>query len=254
MVRDGCVLQVTDAFKDTAPVPAQPSQIPAPALFPAALKGAEGPECCQDGGTDPCDYFPPSRSCNEASGDVGASATQRGSGDVFGGSPGSGRLRQTVLTLSSGPAAAAAEAEEEVTLYDSAMRWQGKCKCGVPAHFRNTKKPGANLGRDWDCNTGPDGLSGHRAEHLVWSTTTHRFALQPLHRSHQDILIPPAIYFITAHRFRPASLFTPLPPSCRQFYSCGRWSISDRSKQCNFFAWADQLQMASGVVGRGPVR
>ncbi|GIL50825.1 hypothetical protein Vafri_6953 [Volvox africanus] len=153
MVRDGCVLQVTDAFKDTAPVPAQPSQIPAPALFPAALKGAEGPECCQDGGTDPCDYFPPSRSCNEASGDVGASATQRGSGDVFGGSPGSGRLRQTVLTLSSGPAAAAAEAEEEVTLYDSAMRWQGKCKCGVPAHFRNTKKPGANLGR-WDARQG----------------------------------------------------------------------------------------------------
>ncbi|GLI60677.1 hypothetical protein VaNZ11_002879 [Volvox africanus] len=185
MVRDGCVLQVTDAFKDTAPVPGQaPSQIPAPALFPAAPPGAEGPERGHGGGTDPCDYFPISRSpCKEASGDADVSATQRGWADVVGSSPGSGTLRQTVLTLSSGPAAAAAA---EVTLYDSAMRWLGKCKCGVPAHFRTTKKPGANLGR--------------------------------------------------------------------QFYSCGRWSISDRSKQCNFFAWADQLQMASGVAGRGPVR
>ncbi|GFR39764.1 hypothetical protein Agub_g248 [Astrephomene gubernaculifera] len=80
-------------------------------------------------------------------------------------------------------AAVATAAAVELPLYDNSGRWLGRCRCGVAAHFRTTKKPGANLGR--------------------------------------------------------------------QFYSCGRWSISDRSKQCDFFVWADQLELAPGVGAAG---
>lgn len=35
----------------------------------------------------------------------------------------------------------------------------------------------------------------------------------------------------------------------RQFYSCGRWTITERGRQCDFFAWADAVRLAPGAAG-----
>ncbi len=47
------------------------------------------------------------------------------------------------------------------------------------------------------------------------------------------------------------SLFTSMPSQCvcRQFYSCGRWTITERGRQCDFFAWADAVRLAPGAAG-----
>ncbi|KAG2448643.1 hypothetical protein HYH02_006530 [Chlamydomonas schloesseri] len=43
----------------------------------------------------------------------------------------------------------------------------------------------------------------------------------------------------------------PGPNLGRHFYSCGRWTLTDRSRQCNFFAFADSLQLAPGAAPAG---
>lgn len=58
-------------------------------------------------------------------------------------------------------------------VFDSAGRWTGKCFCKLKAHFRTTKRPGPNHGR--------------------------------------------------------------------QFYACGRWTITQQSEQCEFFLWKEQV-------------
>ncbi|PNH10779.1 ERI1 exoribonuclease 2, partial [Tetrabaena socialis] len=178
MVRDGCVLRVTDSFRE--------------AQRGAAQQEPQERQEGQAGGSG----------AGAGSGGGGGGKGNGGGGNGKGRS-GSGGLRQSVLTLSPAPAApetaaaagpgspasatAGSGAAAGVTLratlappagdaasalYDGSGRWLGRCRCGVAAHFRTTKKPGANLGR--------------------------------------------------------------------QFYSCGRWAIADRSRHCDFFLWADQ--------------
>lgn len=76
---------------------------------------------------------------------------------------------------------ALAAAKGVVGLFDSAGRWTGRCFCKVKAHFRTTKRPGPNHGR--------------------------------------------------------------------QFYSCGRWRITQQSEQCAFFLWKEDVPNGSVAPG-----
>lgn len=62
-------------------------------------------------------------------------------------------------------------------IFDSAGKWSGNCFCMLKAHFRTTKRPGPNHGR--------------------------------------------------------------------QFYACGRWTITQQSKQCAFFLWKEDVPSGS---------
>ncbi len=151
MVKDGCVLRANGWFKtQLGPPGSQPGQ---PAAGKAAGMGGGG------------------------AGPEAADGARAGSAPA--------PLRQGVLTLTpakrpardaaaacsspgAGPAPSLGVSRAEApAVFDPAGRWLGLCRCGVAAHLRTTKKPGANHGRG--------------------------------------------------------------------FYSCGRWTISDRSKQCGFF-------------------
>eukprot|EP00878_Enallax_costatus_P031566 GHUV01034524.1.p1 GENE.GHUV01034524.1~~GHUV01034524.1.p1 ORF type:complete len:135 (+),score=22.72 GHUV01034524.1:718-1122(+) len=89
------------------------------------------------------------------------------------GSAGSSQNRTSMQTL--------AAAKGFTGVFDSAGRWTGRCFCKVKAHFRTTKRPGPNHGR--------------------------------------------------------------------QFYSWGRWRITQQSEQCAFFLWKEDVPLGSVVSG-----
>ncbi|KXZ55373.1 hypothetical protein GPECTOR_3g500 [Gonium pectorale] len=181
MVRDGCVLRVTDCFKEPA---SQQQQQQHPGS--QSSQGEAGASATAGGGAlrQTVLQLAPSAAAGDAAtaavpGTAAAAAASRQQGP--GSAVGTGDAGIAAAAAPSATSVTLTAAAVEVPLYDSSGRWLGRCLCGVAAHFRTTKKPGANLGR--------------------------------------------------------------------QFYSCGRWTISDRSRQCDFFAWADQLQLAPGAVG-----
>ncbi len=211
MVRDGCVLTVTDQFKEQQQQQQQQrlasqeqQQLGTQEISREGDCGTEGDAgeleggsqqggelesgvCGVQGDTDLPNTPVPGK-CGAGGGGEGTAGRGQGGG-------GSGRLRQAVLTRAVALGAGSPPASQEepgeghagagcggdggkgggtvvmaasveagsppaVQLYDSAGRWLGRCRCGVAAHFRTTKKPGVNLGR-W---AGSAGEVQHLAE------------------------------------------------------------------------------------------
>ncbi|KAG2492861.1 hypothetical protein HYH03_008779 [Edaphochlamys debaryana] len=256
MVRDGVVLRTTDSFKEapTAGAPGGPAGPAGPgsgvkeAAGPGGPAGPTGPEAAGPAGSGSAAAAPSpfgagspgsapregaeadvgagagagagSQTCVErsAGGEAGPSPSGRARAAGAGGGGGGGGLRQAVITLT--PASSP----------------------GLAAPSGAGPSGSASPSQASPSGGGGGGGGGGMTAVAVGSA-------------------PPALYDGEGRwlgRCRcgvPANLRTAKKPGAnqgRQFYSCGRWSISDRARAvCGFFAWAEGLRLAPGAVTPG---
>lgn len=104
---------------------------------------------------------------------------QQRSASIEGAGAGSQAANSSPASPSQGRSSMQAIAESKgfVGVFDASGRWTGRCFCNMKAHFRKTKRPGPNHGR--------------------------------------------------------------------QFYACGRWTITQQSEQCAFFMWKEDVPHGS---------